>query len=191
MARDQDRQFFSSYRDTAFYFLNSRRRKLVGARGRAPPLSVAGTSIETVALPDLGGPLMPTRTNHPGTARIAGPVLAGRPPLARLGRVRAVGPCAALDLAGEPGRPPPGLPHVGDARHPDEPVAGGVLTFGESWYNHHHAFPTSARHGLLRWELDATFRTIRLMPLVGLVKGVKLRRFAPTALPDSPAGLMS
>jgi stearoyl-CoA desaturase (delta-9 desaturase) len=28
------------------------------------------------------------------------------------------------------------------------------LTFGEAWHNNHHAFPTSARHGLARWQLD-------------------------------------
>jgi stearoyl-CoA desaturase (Delta-9 desaturase) len=28
------------------------------------------------------------------------------------------------------------------------------LTFGEAWHNNHHAFPTSARHGLGRRELD-------------------------------------
>ena len=27
-------------------------------------------------------------------------------------------------------------------------------TFGESWHNNHHAFPTSAFHGLRRWEID-------------------------------------
>jgi stearoyl-CoA desaturase (delta-9 desaturase) len=28
------------------------------------------------------------------------------------------------------------------------------LTFGESWHNNHHAFPTSARHGLGRRQID-------------------------------------
>src|SRR6476469_867930 len=28
------------------------------------------------------------------------------------------------------------------------------LAFGESWHNNHHAFPTSARHGLGRWQVD-------------------------------------
>ena len=28
------------------------------------------------------------------------------------------------------------------------------LSFGEAWHNNHHAFPTSARHGLGRWQLD-------------------------------------
>ena len=28
------------------------------------------------------------------------------------------------------------------------------LAFGEAWHNNHHAFPTSARHGLGRWQMD-------------------------------------
>jgi stearoyl-CoA desaturase (Delta-9 desaturase) len=28
------------------------------------------------------------------------------------------------------------------------------LSFGEAWHNNHHAFPTSASHGLGRWQLD-------------------------------------
>ncbi|KAI7743864.1 hypothetical protein M8C21_030313, partial [Ambrosia artemisiifolia] len=31
-----------------------------------------------------------------------------------------------------------------------------MLTFGEGWHNNHHAFPTSARHGLEWWQLDVT-----------------------------------
>jgi stearoyl-CoA desaturase (delta-9 desaturase) len=29
-----------------------------------------------------------------------------------------------------------------------------AITMGESWHNNHHAFPTSARHGLRWWQLD-------------------------------------
>ncbi|MDA0167327.1 acyl-CoA desaturase [Solirubrobacter ginsenosidimutans] len=28
------------------------------------------------------------------------------------------------------------------------------IAFGEAWHNNHHAFPTSARHGLGRWQFD-------------------------------------
>jgi stearoyl-CoA desaturase (delta-9 desaturase) len=28
------------------------------------------------------------------------------------------------------------------------------LALGEAWHNNHHAFPTSARHGLGRWQVD-------------------------------------
>jgi stearoyl-CoA desaturase (delta-9 desaturase) len=42
-------------------------------------------------------------------------------------------------------------------------------TFGESWHNNHHAFPTSAFHGLRAWELDPSAWTIRALEKAGLV----------------------
>jgi stearoyl-CoA desaturase (Delta-9 desaturase) len=42
-------------------------------------------------------------------------------------------------------------------RHPRsvaQPRLAGTAGIGEAWHNNHHAFPTSARHGLGRWELD-------------------------------------
>ena len=42
-------------------------------------------------------------------------------------------------------------------------------TFGESWHNNHHAFPTSAMHGMRRWELDPSAMVIRLLEKLGLV----------------------
>jgi stearoyl-CoA desaturase (Delta-9 desaturase) len=43
-----------------------------------------------------------------------------------------------------------------------------LITFGESWHNNHHAFPTSARHGMGRWELDPSALVIRGLARVGL-----------------------
>jgi len=43
-----------------------------------------------------------------------------------------------------------------------------LLTYGEGWHNNHHAHPRMAKHGHKWWEFDMTFRTIRLMQLVGL-----------------------
>jgi stearoyl-CoA desaturase (delta-9 desaturase) len=45
------------------------------------------------------------------------------------------------------------------------------ITFGEAWHNNHHAFPTSARHGLRRWEraLDPSAILIRVLETFGLV----------------------
>ena len=43
------------------------------------------------------------------------------------------------------------------------------FTFGESWHNNHHAFPTSAEHGLRRWELDVSALVIRGLERLGLV----------------------
>ena len=44
-----------------------------------------------------------------------------------------------------------------------------IPTFGEAWHNNHHAFPTSARHGLSRAEFDPSAILIALMERVGLV----------------------
>jgi len=43
-----------------------------------------------------------------------------------------------------------------------------LVSYGEGWHNNHHAFPTSARHGLLRWELDPAYGFIRLLESVRL-----------------------
>ncbi len=50
----------------------------------------------------------------------------------------------------------------------------GVIAFGEGWHNNHHAFPTSARHGLRWWELDVTYLVVRLLSLLGLTWNVKV-----------------
>jgi stearoyl-CoA desaturase (Delta-9 desaturase) len=42
------------------------------------------------------------------------------------------------------------------------------FSFGESWHNNHHAFPTSASHGLSRWPVDPSWLVIRAMEAVGL-----------------------
>ena len=52
-----------------------------------------------------------------------------------------------------------------------------LLTFGEGWHNNHHAYPTSARHGMTWRELDLSWLQIRLLSWVGLAWDVKV----PTA----------
>jgi stearoyl-CoA desaturase (delta-9 desaturase) len=42
------------------------------------------------------------------------------------------------------------------------------LSLGEAWHNNHHAFPTSAEHGLRRWELDPSALVIRGLERAGL-----------------------
>ena len=42
-------------------------------------------------------------------------------------------------------------------------------TLGEAWHNNHHAFPTSARHGLRWWQLDPSAWLIAGMERTGLV----------------------
>jgi stearoyl-CoA desaturase (delta-9 desaturase) len=44
-----------------------------------------------------------------------------------------------------------------------------LASLGEAWHNNHHAFPTSAVHGLHRFQLDPSARVIRLLERAGLV----------------------
>jgi fatty-acid desaturase len=46
----------------------------------------------------------------------------------------------------------------------------GILTLGEGWHANHHRFPWSARHGLLRHELDGVWLMIRGLCWLGLAK---------------------
>jgi stearoyl-CoA desaturase (delta-9 desaturase) len=43
-----------------------------------------------------------------------------------------------------------------------------IPSFGESWHNNHHAFPTSAEHGMRRWQIDTSAMVIRLLERLGL-----------------------
>ena len=47
------------------------------------------------------------------------------------------------------------------------------LGHGEGWHNNHHAFPRSARHGLLWWQLDTSYMVIRVLELLGLAWNVQ------------------
>ena len=49
-----------------------------------------------------------------------------------------------------------------------------VLTFGEGWHNNHHAHQTSARHGMMWYEFDISWLTLKLLKSVGLVWGIRL-----------------
>jgi stearoyl-CoA desaturase (delta-9 desaturase) len=45
-------------------------------------------------------------------------------------------------------------------------------SFGEAWHHNHHAFPTSAEHGLKRWEIDPSALVIRALERLGLAWNV-------------------
>lgn len=49
-----------------------------------------------------------------------------------------------------------------------------MLTLGEGWHNNHHAFPSSARHGLRFWQIDLGWYVIRLLELTGLARNVRV-----------------
>jgi stearoyl-CoA desaturase (delta-9 desaturase) len=61
-----------------------------------------------------------------------------------------------------------------------------LITFGEAWHNNHHAFPTSAAHGLGRREVDISAGVIWLLEKTGLawdVVRVTPERMARKAAP--------
>jgi stearoyl-CoA desaturase (delta-9 desaturase) len=60
----------------------------------------------------------------------------------------------------------------GDHSTNNYPIA--ILSLGEGWHNNHHAFPTSARHGLRWWQFDASYVVIRAMQILGLAWDVRL-----------------
>jgi stearoyl-CoA desaturase (delta-9 desaturase) len=62
-----------------------------------------------------------------------------------------------------------------------------LLTFGEGWHNNHHAFQTSARHGLRWWELDMTYLAIRVLSALGLAHSLKHPRIPPRILSPTEA----
>jgi stearoyl-CoA desaturase (delta-9 desaturase) len=64
-------------------------------------------------------------------------------------------------------------PYKGDDESRDN-ILLGVLALGEGWHNTHHAFPTSARHGLRWWQLDVSYWLIRALALAGLAWNVKV-----------------
>jgi stearoyl-CoA desaturase (Delta-9 desaturase) len=60
-------------------------------------------------------------------------------------------------------------------------------SMGEAWHNNHHAFPTSAMHGLRAWEIDPSALAIRGLEATGLAWDVRRvtradeeRRYPPT-----------
>jgi len=50
----------------------------------------------------------------------------------------------------------------------------GVLALGEGWHNNHHAFPTSARHGLKWWQIDPSYWVICCMAWLRLARHVRI-----------------
>jgi stearoyl-CoA desaturase (delta-9 desaturase) len=48
-----------------------------------------------------------------------------------------------------------------------------ILSMGEAWHNLHHADPTSARHGVLRGQVDISARTIWIFEKLGWAHDVR------------------
>ena len=49
-----------------------------------------------------------------------------------------------------------------------------LLTFGEGWHNNHHAYPTSARHGLKWYEFDLNWLMIQIFKQLGWAQQIHL-----------------
>ncbi len=74
----------------------------------------------------------------------------------------------------------------------------GLIGLGEGWHNNHHAFPTSARHGLRWWQFDLGYAVIRVLAWLRLVRDVRVpspvrvaatrRRSAPGRASAHPGG---
>jgi stearoyl-CoA desaturase (Delta-9 desaturase) len=48
-----------------------------------------------------------------------------------------------------------------------------LISCGEGWHNNHHAFPSSARHGLEPWQWDLSYAVIWLLARAGLAHNLK------------------
>ena len=61
-----------------------------------------------------------------------------------------------------------------------------IPTMGESWHSNHHAFPSSARHGLYPGQIDLGWNFIRLLEWLGLAWDVKVPANLPPRSGISP-----
>jgi stearoyl-CoA desaturase (delta-9 desaturase) len=66
-----------------------------------------------------------------------------------------------------------------------------VPSFGDAWHNNHHAFPTSASHGLRRRQVDLSGIFIRGLERIGLawdVTRIKPERIVAKEIDPPEAG---
>ena len=63
------------------------------------------------------------------------------------------------------------------------------VSLGEGWHHSHHAFPTSARHGLRRTQIDPSYAVIRVLERLGLVWNVKQPRREQIAAKQHAQGM--
>lgn len=61
-----------------------------------------------------------------------------------------------------------------------------IVTMGESWHNNHHAFPSSACHGLYIGQVDPGWYFIKFLAAIGLAWNIKLPENLPPRLGIRP-----
>jgi fatty-acid desaturase len=66
-----------------------------------------------------------------------------------------------------------------------------MLTYGEGWHNNHHAYQTSARHGLRWWEIDMTYLAIEAMKICRIAYNIRLPKIRPASTIPSHEMAMS
>ena len=57
-----------------------------------------------------------------------------------------------------------------------------ILTLGEGWHNNHHESMTAARQGVMWWEIDATYYTLKMLSWLGVVWDLRPRRISTLPL---------
>jgi len=92
----------------------------------------------------------------------------GRADRVSLGRARAHLPAPPRDLLDQLDLPLLGQPPLPRQRRVEEQPVARDLSFGEAWHHNHHAFPSSAYHGLKRWEIDLSGLVISALEKIGL-----------------------
>lgn len=45
---------------------------------------------------------------------------------------------------------------------------------GEGWHNNHHTYGWSARNGFKWYEYDATYYSLKLLKVLGIVRGLRV-----------------
>jgi len=61
-----------------------------------------------------------------------------------------------------------------------------IPTMGESWHGNHHAFPSSAQHGLYHGQIDLGWHFVQLLQWAGLASNVKTPKDLPARATIKP-----
>lgn len=48
-----------------------------------------------------------------------------------------------------------------------------LFSLGEGWHNNHHRYPNRCRQGLKWWEIDITYRVLKMLSWAGIVRNIR------------------